>query len=116
MRCFIAIELPPSVRERLAELQERLSPLGRAVRWTRPEQIHLTLNFLGEVPDAQVAGMCELTQQVMLGYEPFELAIGGVGFFPPRGPARVLWAGIVEPPSKLLELQRALEEALGILG
>ena len=58
MRCFLAIELPGEVLDRVAALQEELGRTTRGVRWTRPAQIHLTLKFLGEVPDADIAQAC----------------------------------------------------------
>lgn len=116
MRCFLAIELPASVRDLLAGLQERLRELGRAVRWTRVEHIHLTLKFLGEVPDRDVAGVCDAAARVAVRFEPFELAVGGTGCFPPRGAARIVWTGIDGPPQPLIDCHRAGEQAYADLG
>ena len=111
MRCFLAIELPPDVRARLAALQERFATLNREVRWTRVDQIHLTIKFLGEVPDPDVPRVCEIASQVARQHSPFELEVKGTGCFPPRGPARVVWAGLAELPPPLVEYHKAIEAA-----
>ena len=116
MRCFLAIELPQEVRDGLARLQERLSSVGRAVRWTRTDQIHLTLKFLGEVPDDNVPAVCEAAGAVAKRFAPFEFEVGGSGCFPPGGAARIVWAGIPDPPQTLIDCQRACEQAYGELG
>ncbi len=54
MRLFVALELDEQARDLLADCQQRLSGLDPAVRWVQPEQIHLTLKFLGQVPDQDV--------------------------------------------------------------
>lgn len=116
MRCFLAIELPQAVHDRLAELQKRLAVLDRLVRWTRVEQIHLTLKFLGDVPDRQAAAVCVAARKVAERFEPFDLDIRGTGCFPLGGPARIVWAGLADPPASLLECQEACEETYAALG
>jgi 2'-5' RNA ligase len=116
MRCFVAIELPDAVRGRLADLQARLHDLDRAVRWTRPEQIHITLKFLGDVPDANVPEVCASVARTAAKIPPIPLAVRSVGVFPPRGPARIVWAGIDGPPAGLVTCHRDCEQALADLG
>lgn len=116
MRCFVAIELPDDVRECLAGLQGQMAGLGRGVRWTRPESIHLTVKFLGEVPDAQVAEVCEAARRIAAKYPAFDLAVAGAGCFPPRGPARVIWAGVSQLPQPLIDCQRECEDTYAGMG
>lgn len=116
MRCFLAIELPAFVRDRLAALQRRLGSIDREVRWTRVDQIHLTLKFLGDVPDRQVPTVCQTASEVAGQYPPFDLEVQGTGCFPPRGPARIVWAGLAELPESLKESHRAIEKAYAELG
>lgn len=116
MRCFIALELPDHVRNRLIALQESLGAIRDAVRWTRLEQIHLTLKFLGEVPDADVAGLCTAIQVAASRGAPFDLQIGGTGCFPPHGPERIVWAGVPNPPAELFAIQKACEDACAPFG
>jgi RNA 2',3'-cyclic 3'-phosphodiesterase len=116
MRCFLAIELPHEVADRLAALQKRLGALDRDVRWTRVEQIHLTIKFLGEVPDADVPRICEIAVEIARQHSPFELEVKGTGCFPPRGPARVVWAGLAELPPALVDYHKAIEAACAEVG
>lgn len=111
VRTFIAIELSEEAREFLAARQRDLKGAGGKVRWVRPERMHLTLVFLGNVPadrlDELEAAVCE----ACVGPGPIRLQIGGAGQFPPRGRPRVVWTGIEEPTGTLLELQKRLAEA-----
>ncbi|MHC4442304.1 MAG: RNA 2',3'-cyclic phosphodiesterase [Planctomycetota bacterium] len=116
MRCFLAIELPTEIRDRLRDLQDRLSVLGRAVRWTRVDNIHLTVKFLGEVPDDQVSAICETATEVAGRFERFEVTVAGTGCFPPGGAARIVWVGMPDPPPILLGCQRVCEDRYARLG
>ena len=89
MRCFIAIELSAEVRARLEGIQKRWRDQWPEVRWTRPDQIHLTLKFLGEVADAQLSEVCRVAEEVAGGISRFDMAVSGLGVFPPGGPARI---------------------------
>jgi len=116
MRCFLAIELPAEIRDQLARLQERLSSQTCGVRWTRTDHIHLTVKFLGEVPDRQIAEVCKLASGIAAGFEPFELEVAQAGCFPPRGPARIVWASMPDPPTELIDCQRTCEREYAKLG
>jgi len=116
MRCFIAIDLPDNVLRKVIQLKERLSTRVSTVRWTRAEQIHLTLKFLGEVPDSDVPVVCEYAQEVASQFEPMEFQVAGLGCFPPRGGVRIVWVGMADPTGELLRCQRACENAFADLG
>jgi len=116
MRTFVAVELDESIRRGLSKLQDRLRQFDRAVRWVRPESIHLTIKFLGEVPDQQIADVCAGVDEAATASSGFEISVAGAGCFPPRGPARVVWAGLTEPTGRLAACQQACEQALGRLG
>lgn len=106
MRAFVAIHPPPAVRDALEAVQDALPPgLGRLAD---PEQLHLTLAFLGERPDHEV----EAAHEALLGlrHPSFPLALGGLGTFGSRQP-EVLWAG-VRDPSTLATLQARVRSAL----
>ena len=119
MRAFIAIDLPNEVREALAHRQRAIREVAeqrsrKAIRWTRPEGIHLTLKFLGEISEGKVADVANALRS--LGdFDPFRLAIAGVGFFPSRGQPRILWAGL-DAPGQLGELAARIESAMEPLG
>ena len=114
MRAFIAIELPEELRQRLAQEQSRFRAVAADARWTRPEGIHLTLKFLGEISDEQVAQVTKALQQIK-SFEPFSVAAKGFGFFPDARRPRVFWAGL-EAPAALAELAGFVESAMAPLG
>src|SRR5947208_13080656 len=84
LRLFIALTLPPAVRDVLAALAQPLP----GVSWTRPDQLHVTLRFLGEVPEARIEPM--IARLATIRVEPFVLPIETVGAFPPNRPPRVV--------------------------
>jgi 2'-5' RNA ligase len=97
-------------------MQSRHAALDRAVRWTRPEQIHLTLKFLGEVPDPDVPAVCDAMVAVAGRFGPVEFAVRKAGCFPPGGSARIFWAGLDEPTGRLARLRDACEDAFTDMG
>jgi RNA 2',3'-cyclic 3'-phosphodiesterase len=117
MRTFVAIDLPDSVRAALAREQARLqAACGRNsdIRWTRPEGLHLTLKFLGEIAPERVPEVAT-TLNAVSPFDPFEVDVGGFGFFPSARRARVFWVGL-EAPDALGELAAGIEAALEGLG
>ena len=111
VRTFIAIEMPPEVRQYLDRCQERLRGAGGKVRWVRTDLIHLTLVFLGEVAVERVEALVAAVVAAVAGFGPLALRAGGAGQFPPRGRPRVIWIGIDEPTGALLRLQKAVADA-----
>jgi len=105
-RLFVAIPLPDSLREELAALYEPLP----GVAWTRPEQLHLTLRFLGDIETPLGASAGLALERVRV--EPFILPVGGTGAFPPRGAPRVLWAGVGQGHPRLHQLRQQIDDAL----
>ena len=84
LRLFIALAIPQNVQKEIGRAQSQLqrsSPPG-AVRWTRPEQFHVTLKFLGDVPAAQVEALKVSVSGVSAGFPPLQLSAHGIGFFP----------------------------------
>jgi 2'-5' RNA ligase len=115
MRLFFAIEIPAEVRAGLAAVVERLRPRAPEVRWVRPEGIHLTLRFLGEVGEARLGEIVAAARRVGSG-GPLRLRTGGLGSFPDRGRPRVVWVGVEERGAALRRLREDLEAALGRIG
>jgi 2'-5' RNA ligase len=118
IRAFIAIELSTDILRQLENLQARMKqnvPSG-LVRWTRPEGIHLTLKFLGEVPADQTEAIADAMRRACAPYTPFSLSVAGVGCFPNPQRPRVVWVGIDEPTGALAGLQRDIERAMKPLG
>jgi 2'-5' RNA ligase len=78
--------------------------------------MHLTLKFLGHVPDDQVDAACNAARRAVEGFRPFEMTLSGFGCFPESGRARIVWAGIQEPSGTLLTCQQRLDEEFLTLG
>lgn len=114
LRLFIAIAVPPEVRREIGRAQGRLQrncPPG-VVRWTRPEQFHLTLKFLGDVPADQVPALEKSTAAVCAGLPALGLSARGIGFFPGAKKPRVIWVGASDGAGRLSDLHGKLDEAL----
>ncbi len=114
MRTFVAIDIPAAIRERIRELIEALKPAATNIRWSRPEGLHITLKFLGEVPPAQVEQVKLALFEVHLG-DPLPIAIQGAGYFPSERSPRVIWLGI-SAVSELADLAGRVETNLELLG
>lgn len=114
LRLFIAITVPPEVREEIARAQGKLkrnTPPG-VVRWTQPDQFHITLKFLGDVPAVQVAALEKSVAPVCTAPPALALSARGIGFFPNAHKPRVIWAGASDAAGQLSELHRRIDEAL----
>ena len=98
MRVFIAIDLPNEIRDALREIQRQLRSLTDSVRWVVPESIHITLKFVGEVPDKRVEDINTALRG--LTWKPFTVTVRGVGFFPGTRSPRIFWAGMEAPTMK----------------
>lgn len=114
-RTFIALPLPADCRVALAALSERLQRCAVPARWVPPEQLHLTLKFLGDIGDEQLSGVLQAIREVAADYRPFRVKLDGCGFFPHRGKPRVLYAGVTEE-ERIAEIVRDLERRLEPLG
>ena len=117
VRAFVAIELGDDAESALAELVSRLSVAQtRAIRPVTPEGIHLTLKFLGNVPLARVDAIATEVSKAVANSRRFDLELGGVGVFPDRSRARVLWVGVGGDVPSLIDLQSDVEGAMSGLG
>ncbi len=115
VRTFLAIPLPASVKETLAQLIKELRETSADVRWVRPEGIHLTLWFFGSLSEDRLARLKEALARESLG-ESFQLRGQGLGTFPPGGRPRVIWVGVSGDLDRLRELKRRLDKIVVPLG
>ena len=118
IRTFIAIRLPGEIEKALGQLAEAMRPLWpeRGVRWVKAENIHLTLRFLGDTKDEQVAGIEKGLLEIAGKHEGFELALAGSGCFPNERKPRVIWTGVEGREERLGVLQRDIEMLVRGLG
>lgn len=119
MRCFIAIDIDDEIRAALGELQQELAgaaDIGKSdVKWVRPEAMHLTLKFLGEIRDNEVVDVCKIAKNVAAQHSRFQLTVAEVGCFGGRS-ARVLWVGAGLDCPELSALQADIEDQLDEAG
>ncbi|MFZ3149094.1 MAG: RNA 2',3'-cyclic phosphodiesterase [Methanothrix sp.] len=108
MRCFVAVELPSLMREEIGRLQSRIATNG--LRLVRSELVHVTIKFLGDVPQEKVGAVAEVLGRIKA--DPFPVRVLGMGAFPGRA-VRVVWLGLT---GNFQELYLKVEQALNPLG
>jgi len=116
MRAFVAIEIDEPIREALAALISELRALDAPVKWVEPQNIHLTLKFLGSVPDASVPKAIDILRACCQGVSPFQLEVKGAGAFPDLKRPRVLFVSAEDRPPTAADLARRLNEQMAELG
>ncbi|HMO53647.1 MAG TPA: RNA 2',3'-cyclic phosphodiesterase [Tepidiformaceae bacterium] len=117
VRLFVACEVPDDVKESIGEVIEDLrTRSGSAVRWIRPEGVHVTLKFLGEVPTKKLPAVKLAIQEAVVGHSPFELEFSNIGTFGGREGLRLMWVGIAGDVLRLEALVRAVNAALAVVG
>ncbi len=104
IRAFVALEVSPEIKDELAKLQEELKPAGAHVKWVKPQAMHLTLKFLGNISSdchsRESGNPCQLTQiksaidTVASRHSKFDISLGQVGGFPKLEFPNILWVGI----------------------
>ncbi len=118
MRLFLAAELPDELLDPIAEIRTSLAAQLNGWRWVRPEGMHLTLRFLGQVAPESDRKARGTWRRVAAGARPFRIRLSAVGCFPSRARPRVLWVGVEEtaPGGALAALAVDLEQAARGLG
>lgn len=118
VRCFIAIELTDDLQRCLAGVQDELARgvPDRAVRWVTPDNVHLTLKFLGDTDTAALGRIGDRLEDVASRFAPFEFTLGKLGCFPNARKPRVIWVGVEGELGPLSELQQQVESVLAELG
>lgn len=111
MRLFIAVKLTEQLRQEVATLQKELRSTGGDVKWVEPENLHLTLKFLGEVSEDRLPPLKAALQQATLHLSPFTVSLEGVGAFPRLEHPRVLWVGVNTGKEPLIQLAQKVEQA-----
>lgn len=116
IRAFFAIDLPAAFLEEIGRLQDKLRKTGADVRWVRPEGVHLTLKFLGNVGETTASALAAAVQAVCAAHPRLTLTLAGTGVFPDRRRPRVVWLGLQGDLDALATLQRDLEQAAEAFG
>ena len=105
IRAFVAVEISEQARCQLKDLLRQLQTRAGRVRWVRPEQMHLTLVFLGEVSRNFVESARQRLADAVAGSPAFSAQLCGIGAFPGPARARVVWVGMREGEEELKRLQ-----------
>ncbi|MEA1936174.1 MAG: RNA 2',3'-cyclic phosphodiesterase [Thermodesulfobacteriota bacterium] len=116
IRTFLAIELPEEIKVQIGNIQNRLKVTVKGVRWTRPEGIHLTLKFFGNVSENDIVNISRIVEKNTIDVRPLTLNVSTVGTFPNFKRPRVLWLGISGSVERLSDLQKEIENDLESIG
>lgn len=115
MRVFIAISLPEGLKDYLGERQRTLRKYGSRGNFSRRDNLHLTLRFIGEITDKELPEICQAMDDAGKEMSAFALQLGNWGYFPRRG-KKILWAGLQGDLGKLKKLFHIQEDALASRG
>ena len=115
MRIFIAIELDKEIKKALSKIQDELKTTLVDVKWVEPENIHLTLKFLGEVEENKITKISQILKALSSQSEPFTIALCELGAFPNFKYPRVVWIGVSEGKTEFLKLAELIEDSLAQL-
>ena len=117
IRAFLALDPPEEILQEIERIQDRLRKrIHGDLRWVRPEGIHLTLKFFGDLPENAVVNISAVVGRAAAAVGSFELAICGMGVFPDPHRPRVVWMGMTGDVARLVTFQQRLERALGEIG
>lgn len=109
MRCFIAIDLPDEVKEELSKIQNEIASEKSKLKFVEPQNLHLTLKFLGEISDYNLNQIKEVLKQIK--FRKIEARLNDIGIFPSQNYVRVVWVGL-EPSEEIKELRKKIDEVL----
>jgi 2'-5' RNA ligase len=116
MRTFIAIELSEEIRSALGQVQSHLKYAGADVKWVNPQNIHLTLKFLGEVDEKKLEKVKTALDGVAASSRAFELSLKEIGAFPAVDHPRVVWVGLDKGSDESKALAQNIDESLSKIG
>lgn len=116
VRLFYCLELPAVVRDVLTRLSSGLQARVRGGTWVAPENLHITLRFLGEVGEDLVPPLEGVGREAAAQGEPFDLPLDRLGAFPHPARARVLWVGPVKDSAPFAILSQTIEDGVQALG
>jgi len=116
IRAFLALEFPPSIREKIAGYIKSLQNVSPKTRWVDPRQAHLTLKFFGSLEQEALDRIAAALAPLCSNRAPINLTLNGAGGFPKLFRPRVIWVGLGAEKEHLKGLQQAVEETLSPLG
>jgi 2'-5' RNA ligase len=116
MRIFVALALDDAMKDALANIQRRLRPHIPDAKWVEPENIHLTLKFLGEIEEKMLKDVVVCCENVADSHQPFLISLSEIGGFPSLSYPRVIWIGIADGKEEVSLLAEELDRSLAKAG
>jgi 2'-5' RNA ligase len=116
LRTFVAVEVSNAARRYAQSLMGELESKLTGVHWTRRDNLHLTLKFLGDIPESEINGVCRAIRAAVAAQQPFEIQCAGLGAFPSDARPRTLWVGIRQGDERLRQLQGEIDGQLTSYG
>lgn len=116
MRTFIAAEIPNDVKQVIGNYIDSIQGSFKDVKWVSPENLHLTIKFLGEVKESNLKSLNDCVAEVSSDFSPFIMGLSNIGFFPSHNNLRVIWIGADGGADNLLDIFQELENCLEKLG
>jgi len=115
-RVFIAIDIGDEVRRRIVEAQGQLRETGADVKLVEPPNVHVTMKFLGDVPEKKIGEITDALRRAVAGTRRFNICVKGIGVFPNLNYVRVVWAGVEEGREEIVKLHRKIDGELQRIG
>lgn len=116
MRTFIAIAISEEIKNTLSQIESHLKYAGADVKWVKPESVHLTLKFLGEIDEKKAAEVTAVLDSIARSVKPFKVSIKDIGAFPKIEHPRVVWVGLDRGAAEITALAVRIDEALSRIG
>lgn len=116
MRTFIAVELPEQIKKEIEVLQAPLKKTNAFVSWVKPGNIHITLKFLGEVPEEKINEVFSACEAALKNAGKFKMNLKGMGAFPDFRRPRVIWVGAGKGGEELSDMATKIEEEIEKIG
>lgn len=116
MRTFIAVEIPAEIKEKIGRYIDSLRGSFKNVKWVSPENLHLTIKFLGEVKEKDLGALIKCMEPILSDFSAFDLALEHTGFFPSFKNPKVIWIGSDGGADNLLDIFQELEHCLENIG
>jgi len=116
IRSFLAFELPPDIKSEVKRISGEVKKTGLEASWVKPDNIHLTTVFTGDIDEKDIPDMISNIDNVTAEYEPFDISLGGMGLFPDIKRPRVLWLGLNGGIEGLASLRDDLQKSLEPFG
>lgn len=116
VRAFIGIDIDEAVRHKLVAAQEQLQATGAQLKLVEPPNIHVTMKFLGEVPEDKIGAIADALKRAAAGTGQFDIRVKGIGVFPNLRYIRVVWAGVAEGRDEVIGLYQKIDREVQPLG